>query len=131
MNLAYKSQAQFLAIYVREAHATDGVRSEANDKMGIQIAQPKTQGERHSAAVKCQAALQMSMPVLIDSIDDKVGHMYSGMPDRLYVIDRNGKVVYKSARGPFGFKHGEMEQTLILTLIAQEAEKKPVVTHTK
>lgn len=57
------------------------------------------------------------MPMVVDAIDDRVGHAYSGMPDRLYLIDENGRVVYKSGRGPFGFKPGEMEQALIMHLL--------------
>jgi hypothetical protein len=56
------------------------------------------------------------MPLLVDAVNDRVGHAYSAMPDRLYVIDRHGKVAYKGGRGPWGFKPGEMEQALILLL---------------
>jgi hypothetical protein len=63
------------------------------------------------------------MPLLVDTIDDRVGNAYSGMPDRLYVIDSKGKVAYRSGRGPFGFKPGEMEQSLLGVLL-EEAEKK-------
>jgi hypothetical protein len=56
----------------------------------------------------------MTMPLLIDALDDQVGHAYSGMPDRLYLIGKDGRVVYKGGRGPFGFKPGELEQSVIL-----------------
>ncbi len=62
------------------------------------------------------------MPLVVDTIDDRVGRLYSGMPDRLYLIDRNGKVSYKSGRGPFGFKPGEMEQELVLMLLGDAPE---------
>ncbi len=94
----------------------------SNDRAGIVVKQPKTKAERVKVAHHCCTALQMSMPVLVDEIDDRVGHAYSGMPDRLYVIDRDGRVAYKSGRGPFGFKPGEMEQSLVLTLL-DEAER--------
>ena len=42
---------------------------------------------------------------------------YSGMPDRLYIIDREGKVAFKSGRGPFWFNPAEMEQALIMMLL--------------
>jgi hypothetical protein len=32
-------------------------------------------------------------------------------------LDRDGRVVYKSGRGPFGFKPHEMEQSLIMLLL--------------
>jgi hypothetical protein len=57
------------------------------------------------------------MPLLVDKMNDLVGHLYSGMPDRLYVIDSKGRVAYKSGRGPFGFKPGEMEQSLVMALL--------------
>ena len=89
----------------------------SNDKVGIAIQQPKTLFERAKVARQCCTALEMSMPLLVDTIDDRVGHAYSGMPDRLYVIDRWGKVAYKGGRGPFGFKPGEMEQALVMLLL--------------
>ena len=76
-------------------------------------------------AKKCCTALEMSMPLLVDAMNDRVGHAYSGMPDRMYVIDREGKVVYKGGRGPFGFKPGEMEQALVMLLLEQTG---PVAT---
>jgi alkylhydroperoxidase family enzyme len=97
-----------------------------NDKVGVCFAQPKTLLERNAVAAKCCAALQMSMPLLVDTMDDRVGHLYSGMPDRLYVIDTEGKVAYQGGRGPFGFRPGEMEQELALLLLAEgEARKQP------
>jgi alkylhydroperoxidase family enzyme len=55
-------------------------------------------------------------------MDDRVGHAYSGMPDRLYLIDRDGRVAYQGGRGPFGFKPGELEQSLVMLLL-DEAER--------
>jgi hypothetical protein len=57
------------------------------------------------------------VPLLVDGIRDEVGHAYSGMPDRLYLIDRSGKVAYKGGRGPFGFKPAELEQAIVLLLL--------------
>ncbi len=54
--------------------------------------------------------------MVVDKIDDPVNNRYSGLPSRLYLIDRQGKVAYKSGRGPFGFKTAELEQSLVLLL---------------
>jgi len=70
-------------------------------------------------AARCSAALKMTVPLLVDKIDDAVGHAYSGMPDRLYIIDKEGKVAYKGGRGPFGFRPAEMEQALALLLLEE------------
>jgi hypothetical protein len=85
----------------------------------VTIAQPRTLEERTNVAAQCCTALKMSMPLLVDELDDRVGHAYSGMPDRLYIVDRDGKVAYKGGRGPFEFKPGEMEQSLIMLLLEQ------------
>jgi alkylhydroperoxidase family enzyme len=92
----------------------------SNDRVGISIAQPLNFTDRLAVADKCSGCLEMSMPLLVDRIDDRVGHAYSGMPDRLYVIDREGRVAYKGGRGPFGFKARELEQSLIMLLLDQE-----------
>ena len=112
-------------MYVREAHPTDGWSMESNDRAGVAVAQPKNRDERAKVAEKCCDLLEMNMPVLVDEIDDRVGNAYSGMPDRLYLVDRLGRVAYKSGRGPFGFKPGEMEQSLAMLLLedAQTSKK--------
>jgi Iodothyronine deiodinase len=89
----------------------------SNDKAGVVVAQPKTEEERSRVASTCCSVLKMTMPLLVDSIDDRVGHAYSGMPDRLYVIDISGRIAYQGGRGPFGFRPAEMEQSLMMLLI--------------
>lgn len=106
-------------MYVREAHPVDGWRMFSNDRAGIAEKQPRTYEERLALAGKCCEHLDMPMPVLVDEISDVVGHAYSGMPDRLYVIDRGGRVAFKSGRGPFGYNPGQMEQSLIMLLLDQ------------
>ena len=116
MYARYKDRAEFLAVYVREAHPTDGWRMESNDKAGVAFAQPTTDAERRAVASKCCVALSMTIPLVVDRVDDRVGHAYSGMPDRLYLIDKAGRVAYKGGRGPFGFKPAELEQQIALML---------------
>ncbi|MBI1917213.1 MAG: redoxin domain-containing protein [Planctomycetes bacterium] len=125
----YKNDAIFLFIYVREAHPTDGWRMGSNEEAGVSFAQPRDYGERATMANRCGTRLKMNVPVLVDEMDDRVGHAYSGMPARLYVIDKAGKVAYKSGRGPFGFKPEEMEQSLVLLLL--DSPKAPAAAATK
>lgn len=120
----FKDDAVFLGVYVREAHPTDGWKMESNARVGVTVAQPKTFAERTDVAQQCHRLLKPSIPLLVDEIDDPTGNAYSGMPARLYVIDTAGKVVFKSGRGPFGFKTGEMEQALMMTLIDANLAKK-------
>jgi Iodothyronine deiodinase len=98
---------------------------ESNDQAGIAVRQPRDQGERDEVAHKCCNLLGISMPLLVDELNDRVGHLYSGMPDRMYVVDRSGRVAYKSGRGPFGFKPGEMEQALLMLLLDEAPAQNP------
>jgi hypothetical protein len=123
MHHRYKDHATFLTVYVREAHPTDGWRMASNDKAGVVVAQPTTAEDRTRVAGDCSVALKMTMPLLVDTLDDRVGHAYSGMPDRLYVIDRAGRIAYQGGRGPFGFRPAEMEQTLMLLLLEQQGPR--------
>jgi thiol-disulfide isomerase/thioredoxin len=122
----YKDRASFVMVYVREAHPTDGWHMESNNRVGVSLPQPKTYGERVGVATRCQKTLGLGFPMLVDSINDTVGARYSGMPSRLYLIDSQGKVAYKSGRGPFGFKPAELEQALILNLQEESAKSTTV-----
>jgi hypothetical protein len=113
----YRGQAQFLMVYVREAHPTDGWKMESNTRVGVAAAQPKSLAERVAVCDQFCQRLKPTLPVVVDDVTDDVGNAYSGMPARLYVIDRHGNVAYKGGRGPFGFKVGEMEQALLMALL--------------
>lgn len=119
----YGDKAQFLLVYVREAHPTGGWRMESNDRVGIVADQPTAFEGRAALAGQACSLLKATMPVLVDEIDDRVNEAYSGVPSRHYVIDAEGKVAYKGGRGPFGFKPGELEQALVMTLLEQDAKK--------
>jgi hypothetical protein len=113
----YKGKADFVAVYVREAHPSDGWPLAGNDKLGIAVPQHKSFADRCQVAKTCCGSLKMTIPMVVDEFDDRIGIAYSGMPDRLYVVDRLGLVAYKGGRGPFGYKPAEMEQALVMLLM--------------
>lgn len=121
----YKNDATFLMVYVREAHPSDGWIMESNTRMGVKVAQPKTFDERVKVCDQFCQKLKPAMPVVVDEIEDLAGNLYSGMPGRYYVIDPHGKVAYKSGRGPFGFKTGELDQAVAMSLLEIGTEKSP------
>lgn len=118
----YKDRATFLMVYVREAHPTDGWKMDSNALFGVAVKQPTTNEERTEVCAQFRKKLNPALPIVVDEISDPVGNAYSGMPARLYVLDAKGKVAYKSGRGPFGFKPGEMEQALAFALLEASAK---------
>jgi len=121
--LRNRERAEFFAVYIKEAHPTDGWVMGDNSLAGINIAQATSFSERVEAACRCCGALQMEVPMVVDGIDNRVGEAYSGFPDRIYLIDTDGKVAYKGGRGPFGFIPQELEQALLLSLLDQSMKE--------
>lgn len=76
------------------------------------IRQTNTVAERNEAAQACVSTLNLSIPALVDNERNEVNAAYAGWPDRLYVVDRNGRIAYKGGRGPAGFKPDEVEEWL-------------------
>jgi iodothyronine deiodinase-like protein len=108
----FGDRAVFFVVYVREAHAWDGWRSKENEAENIRVSSPRSQTERADVAAACAVKLALRIPVLVDGFDNAVEKQYCGWPDRLYVIDRDGLVAYRSGPGPFGFKPAEAEEAL-------------------
>jgi len=84
----------------------------ANERDGVVHKQPKTAAERIGVASVCQESLKLTIPMLVDSIDDATNKAYAGWPDRLCVVDRDGKIAYRGGPGPGGFRPDEMRQAL-------------------
>ena len=103
----------------------ESCRMESNTRSGVAVKQPTTFNERIEVCGQFCQKLKPAIPVVVDEIRDTVGNAYSGMPARMYVIDGHGKVAFKSGRGPYGFRVGEMEQALIMALLESEKGKKP------
>ncbi len=99
-------------VYIQEAHPSDLWQLPSNVKDEVVFSSPKTFDERVSVASACVRNLGIEFPALLDRIEDSTERAYTGWPDRLYVIDLEGRVAYKSDPGPYGFATGGMEEAL-------------------
>lgn len=84
----------------------------SNIRDGVLFANPKSDSERQNVAESCVRKLGIRIPALVDGIGNGVEGAYTGWPDRLYLISRGGRVLFKSAPGPFGFEPKGLEQAL-------------------
>ncbi len=105
--MAYKTKTQFFLVYISEAHPYI-----VNAETGKAYGQPKTVEGRAVLAQKCITELRLSIPVLMDTTEGAAEKAYQGRPDRICIVDLDGKVAYYSRRGPRGFKPKEAEQAL-------------------
>jgi hypothetical protein len=108
----YRDRAAFYVVYIQEAHPIDAWQVDSNLEDDVLVASTKTLEERANVAGMCVRNLGIELPALVDAPDNHVERAYTGWPDRLYVINRNGVIAYKSGAGPFGFKPAEVQETL-------------------
>ena len=99
-------------MYILEAHPTDVWQMQSNIKDKVLFATPKNDEEREYVAGACVRKLGIKFPAIIDGIENTTEKAYTGWPDRLYLIGSDGKVVFKSKPGPFGFHPANLEAAI-------------------
>jgi hypothetical protein len=99
----YGEAAAFRFIYLQEAHPSDGWQVESNRRDGVVFRDPRDLAERRAAALACVERLGLSVPVLLDGMDNAASRAFNAWPERLYVVARGGEVVYQGGKGPYGF----------------------------
>jgi len=80
----------------------------SNITQNVVFASPKSEDERSVVATACVRKLGIKMPAVLDEFGNTTEHAYTAWPDRIYLIDRGGHIVYKSKPGPFGFNAGQL-----------------------
>ncbi len=71
-----------------------------------------TADARAEVAATCAVRLRLKMPMVVDDVDDAVGSVYGGWPDRLFLIAADGRIAYQGGEGPFGFKPEELAEAI-------------------
>jgi hypothetical protein len=109
----------FLVVYITEAHPSDVWQMESNIKDKVVFASPRDEDERAAVAGTCVRKLGIEIPALLDEFGNSTESAYTAWPDRMYLIDREGKVAYKSRPGPFGFETDELQAALSKVVTAK------------
>lgn len=78
-------EIQFFVIYGREAHP--GANYPAHGSIGQKLA--------HARDLKRLEKIEF--PILVDSLDGRAHHAFGTLPTRVYVIDKEGSIVYKAS----------------------------------
>lgn len=99
----FKDRVQFYCVYIQEAHPTDGRQSVGNLAEEVFYQQPKSMEEREELTQVCVLRLNLKMPMLLDNMSNEVDALYAALPDRLYLLDENGVVVFCTVVGSPGF----------------------------
>ena len=99
----YKDRVDFACAYIREAHPNDGWQVDINVELGIVYDEPTTIEERAAIAHDFVQALGLRIPLLIDTADNQVDDLYAGTPLRLYLVDAQGNVAFRTVCGSPGW----------------------------
>ena len=99
---------------MREAHPTDEwqMKSNAKDKDDVCYAQPKTLEQRVAIANDFTKRYKYSVPFGIDEMNNAANDAYAAWPERLYIIDEQGRIGYKGGNGPFHYDPKEIRAWL-------------------
>ena len=89
---------------------------QSNVKDSVIFASPKNEEERASVAGACVRKLGIKFPAVLDEFGNSTERAYTGWPDRIYLIDQQGRIALKTAPGPFGFKPDLLSDALARVL---------------
>jgi len=107
----YGDQVHFIIIHVRESHAVDTGRPSlyTYDEEGNPIYESQTYDERLEVARKTVAAEGITVPVLVDEMDNPLWCTYGPAPNIAYLIATDGTIVEKQG----WYQPQEMEVAII------------------
>lgn len=123
---AYHDKAVILVVYIREAHPVNSEQT-AKDAGWKAIGetvfyQPKTYQHRRKLAETACTFWDLPIPTLVDTMEPSINSLYQAQPNRSYLIDTQGKIVYRGVKGPRGVNVHECEMELRRLLGITEGE---------
>jgi len=114
----YRDHIAFFVVYVQEAHPTDGWQVESNVAEGVLFRQHQDYDEREDVAMTCSLDLHLSIPVLVEAMDNAIDAAYGAAPERLYLIGVDGRVAYHGGAGPQFFDLEAWERAIAASVRA-------------
>jgi hypothetical protein len=85
-------QITCLLIYTKEAHPELSQEAYMHN--------PQTRKDRETAACDLSSKSRITMPILVDTLDNRAGTAFAARPSRIYVLDRKGKIAFASSESP-------------------------------
>lgn len=85
---------------------------DSNLDEGVCYTQPRNLAQRVAIANDFAQRFHYPVPLGVDTMANTADHLYAGWPERLYVLDPNGTIVYKGGIGPFHYEPEEVRAWL-------------------
>ena len=107
----FQDQVEFFAVYVQEAHPTDGWQIDSNVAESVLFRQHQNFDEREEAAQTCSIDLHISIPTLVEEMDNAIDEAYGAAPTP--VLDRKRRQCLLPRRsGPHLFDLDELDEAI-------------------
>ena len=114
-------------VYIREAHAADSSWPVGYaKKKGIK--NHKNYKDRCMVADVLYKEKKLSIPGLIDNMDNKVNDAYKGHPTRIFLIRRDGKLGVAGKRGPWGLRPAFQQAQEWMKIFKETGKEPPLKT---
>lgn len=114
-------------MYIREAHPieeSEDARTPRNPVPGGgghgAAALAKTEADRHATAQKAVDNLGLTLPVVVDTLDNATSRAYGAWPDRFYIVKPGGEIGFAGEPGPKGFDPDAARASLAAMVAAPE-----------
>jgi tetratricopeptide (TPR) repeat protein len=105
----YGATVSFLLVYIREAHGSTGWQSTRNQRDHIDMPDAADITGKRQHAAYCTRKLNMKFPAVVDGMDGNVERAYSAWPSRAFVLDKEGRILYRTRLTELDFHASEME----------------------
>ena len=76
------------------------------------VTQQTTLEQRRDQTLETAARLGLTMPLLLDEMDNTASVAFAAWPERLVVAGADGRIAYPGSPGPWGFSPEEAEAEL-------------------
>lgn len=83
--------------------------------------QPHSLEQRVAIANDFIERFHYPIPLAVDDMGDTANHLYAGWPERIYILDESGRIVYRGGLGPFHYHPQEARAWLDLRFPAPRA----------
>jgi Spy/CpxP family protein refolding chaperone/thiol-disulfide isomerase/thioredoxin len=98
----YGERVSFFVIYTREAHPSDGWNVSRNEDDRIDVHQPTDIETRMDIAEKAKTYLHISIPLLVDDLEDTAAKAYNGAPNATVILAGGNIVARQQWTDPSG-----------------------------
>jgi len=103
MHKTYGELVSFFIVYIREAHAADGDWP-MSYAITEQIKEPTTFPERCALTEHLIEQGKLTVPSLVDGMDNAANDAYSAHPTRAFLVRKDGRLAVAGDEGPWGLK---------------------------